>query len=39
MEEDMLQAVMVKPGKIEFREVKKPKPEATTMNTDVLTLN
>ena len=35
----MLQAVMVKPGKIEFGEVKKPKPEATTMNTDVLTLN
>ncbi len=34
----MLQAVMVKPGKIEFREVEKPKLEATTMNTDVLIL-
>ena len=35
----MLQAVMVKPGKIEYRQVKKPKPEATTMNTDVLILD
>jgi len=39
MEENMLQAVMVKPGKIEYRQVEKPKPEATIMNTDVLTLN
>ena len=35
----MLQAVMVKPGNIEFGEVEKPKPEATTMNTDVFILN
>ncbi len=31
----MLRAVMVKPGKIEYRQVEKPKPEATTINTDV----
>ncbi len=35
----MLQAVMVKPGKIEFRDVEKPGPEAATMNTDVFILN
>ncbi|GAJ15760.1 unnamed protein product [marine sediment metagenome] len=39
MEEDMLRAVMVKPGKIEYRQVEKLKPEATIMNTDVLILD
>ena len=35
----MLQAVMVKPGRIEFKDVEKPRPEATTMNTDVFILD
>jgi len=38
MEENILQAVMVKLGKIEYRQAGKSGSEATIMNTDVLIL-